>query len=157
MQRQINRADCSLRTFQPFRMIMRDLCDRLRHCYGLLQRFRCPCAGAYSHCGTVAKTVVWQRIVRKDPAAKASPIACPRVLPPQRLHTGNRLRTETFNIALAVQECLCNGQRHDAVIRRTAAIRKKLKLLAFDIIPLKAGPDDIAYNCSQHYSLSCLL
>ena len=56
-------------------------------------------------------------------------------------------------VGFAVDKGVRDGEGHDAVIGEAALVREQFKVRGLDVVPLKAGTDDVSCYRSQHASL----
>ena len=162
-----------LRALDPLGVVVRDLRHRLGEGDGLLHAARRKSRRTDAHRRTIAEAVVGRRVIGDEhPPVEAPAIAAVRIVPPDAPHPVHRIRAQARIkrllrlccireprgirrrcvrcLPLRLHDRLRHGQRHNAVIRRKTALRKKLKVLAAVIVELKPRTDNIANDCPQH-------
>ena len=137
-----------LRTFHPFRVIVRYLGDFPRQEFCLLKAGGCETGRTDTHSRAITEAVIWLGIGGEHPPTELTTVSAVRIIPANPLHALHGILGEIAVVGLAHQNRLRQCQRHDAVIRGGAFICKEFKFLRFDVVPLKTGTDDIADNSS---------
>ena len=105
---------------------------------------------AYTHGGTVAEAVVRLGIVIIHPMPEMATVATSWIRTADFLHTDYCLFGQIAVVGFTAHQCFTDGQGHDRIICERTLMCQEVKLLGFDIVPLKSRAGNIADDCTNH-------